>query len=69
MFECLINNQAPENKFCKNIKIAIWFSANDFVDVNGETLIKNYYKLDEGTPLAIEAFREGYAKLKEKREE
>ncbi len=68
MFECMLNNQAPENKFCKNIKIAIWFSANDFVDVNGETKIKNYYKLDEGTPLAIQAFREGYAKLKDKRD-
>lgn len=68
MFECMINNQAPENKFCKNIKIAIWFSANDFVEVNGENKIKNYFKLDEGVPLAIQAFREGYAALRDERE-
>ncbi len=67
MFECMMNNQSSENLFCKNIKIAIWFSANDYVDVNGEQKIINYLQLDEGVPLAIQAFREGYAALRDKR--
>ncbi len=67
MFECMANNQLEENAFCKNIKVAIWFSANDYATVDGESKIINYLKLDEGVPLAIQAFREGYQKLKDKR--
>ncbi len=67
MFECMINNQEKGYEFCKNIKVAIWFSANDFVTIDGENKIKNYFKLDEGVPDAIKAFREGYKALLESR--
>ncbi len=67
MFDCLINNQQAGYEFCKNIKAASWFSCNDYVTVNGEQRISNYLKLDSGVPLAIEAFRDGYARLKDKR--
>ena len=68
MFECFLNNQEEGYEFCKNIKAAAWFSANDYVEVNGETKIMNYLKLDAGVPLALQAFREGYAELKARRE-
>lgn len=67
MFDCLINNQKSGYEFCKNIKAASWFSCNDYVNINGEQRISNYLKLDSGVPLAIQAFREGYAKLKARR--
>lgn len=69
MFECFLNNQEEGYEFCKNIKCAVWFSANDYVTVNDELKIINYLQLDEGVPLAIQAFREGYAALLESRKE
>lgn len=69
MFDCFMKNQEPGYEFCKNIKVATWFSANDSTTVDGVERIYNYLKLDEGVPLAIEAFKNGYAALKEKREE
>ncbi len=63
MFDCLVHSQDEGYEFCKNIKAAAWFSANDVVDVNGTQKITNYLKLDEGVPLAIDAFKNGYKKL------
>ena len=41
----------------KNIKLAIWFSANDIADTNGDGVyeITNYLHLDENTMGAIKA--------------
>lgn len=60
MLECFRNNQAAENAFCKNIKLAVWFSCNDYADADGDgeyDEIINYLKLDENTMGAIEALR------------
>lgn len=69
MFDCFANNQQSGYEFCKNIKIAVWFSANDYADVNGVSSVTNYLKLDSGVPLALQAFRECYAELKARRDE
>lgn len=66
MFDCFMNNQTPGYEFCKNIKAAAWFSANDYATVNGQSVIINHLKLDEYTPLAIAALREGLERMKEK---
>ena len=63
MFECFAHNTEPGYEFCRNIKIAVWFSANDYAEVNGETKVLNYIKLDEGVPLALKAIREGLAAM------
>ena len=68
MFECFMKNQEAGYEFCKNIKAAAWFSANDYATVDGVNKVINYLRLDSGVPKAIEAFRNGYAKLKEARE-
>ena len=57
MADCFLNNQDSGNVFCKNIKIATWFSANDYVDIDGEFKILNKLKLGKDTPLAIEQLR------------
>ena len=64
MFDCFIKKNEPGYEFAKNIKVAIWFSANDYATVNGENVITNHLRLDEDVPQAIAAFREGYDKLK-----
>ena len=68
MFDCFMKADQPGYEWCKNIKVATWFSANDYTNVDGVEKIYNYLKLDNGVPLAIEAFKNGYAQLKEARE-
>lgn len=68
MFECFMKNQEPGYEFAKNIKAATWFSCNDYANVDGVDKVINYLRLDTGVPKALEAFRDGYAKLKEARE-
>lgn len=68
MFECFLHKNEPGYEFAKNICVAIWFSANDYAESGGERIIYNHLKLDEGVPLALEAFHEGYKKLKDARE-
>lgn len=58
MIDCFRNNQKPENDFCKRIKIAVWFSSNDYADVNGKTKVTNYLKLDELCMPTIEKLRD-----------
>lgn len=60
MCDCFRNNQLPENEFCRRIKIAVWFSANDYADTYGNQTyqITNYLKLDENTMGAIQALGE-----------
>lgn len=68
MFECFLHKNEPGYEFAKNICVAIWFSANDYADLDdGRQIIYNHLKLDEGAPLALKAFHEGYKKLKEAR--
>ena len=63
-----MKNQESGYEFAKNIKAAAWFSCNDYATVDGVNRVINYLKLDSGVPLAVKAFRDGYAKLKEARE-
>ncbi|MBQ9415212.1 MAG: hypothetical protein IJU16_08835 [Clostridia bacterium] len=58
LFDCFDNNQTVANAFCKNIKAAVWFSANDYSKVDGKSIITNYLKLDEGVAGTIEVFKE-----------
>lgn len=67
MFECFMKKNEPGYEWCKNITVATWFSANDYTTVDGVEKVYNYLKLDNGVPLAIEAYKNGYAKLKEAR--
>ena len=67
MFDCLMKKNEPGYEFAKNICVAIWFSANDYADFNGNSVIVNHLRLDEDSPLGVAAFREGYKKLKEAR--
>ena len=58
MLDCFRNNQESENAFCKNIKLAVWFSCNDYADADGDGQydeVINYLKLDEKTMGAINA--------------
>ena len=68
MFDCFMKNQESGYEFAKNIKAATWFSCNDYANVDGVDKVINYLRLDTGVPKALEAFRDGYAKLKEARE-
>lgn len=67
MFDCFNNNQSEENAFCRNIKYAIWFSANDVVTVDGKEMINNYLRLDDGLTETLAAFKEGLSVTKSKK--
>lgn len=67
MFDCLENNQAPENAFCARIKAAVWFSANDYETVDGKTYITNYLHLDESTMSTIQVFKAYFDRLEQAR--
>lgn len=60
MIDCFRNNQKPENDFCSRIKIAVWFSSNDYVDADGDGTyeVLNYLKLDEACLPTIEKLRD-----------
>lgn len=49
MLDCFRNNQKDGYDFCKRIKLAVWFSSNDYVDADGDGKYEatNYLKLDE----------------------
>ena len=57
MAECFLCNQEPKNEFCRNIKLATWFSANDCEVINEKSEIVNKLKIDRDTPLAAEQLR------------
>jgi hypothetical protein len=61
MFKCLNNNQSEENVFCKNIKAAVWFSANDYAAIDGKQVVINYLQLDNELTDTLAAFKEGLA--------
>lgn len=59
MFNCLNNrNRYP---FCKNIKGAVWFNVNDYVDLDGKEYIVNALHMDESFTYAWSAFKSGIA--------
>ena len=61
MIDCFDNNQKDGYDFCKRIKVAIWFSANDYaiIDAGGsEYECINYLKLDEGVSETIALLRD-----------
>ncbi|MBP5230931.1 MAG: hypothetical protein ILO68_04305 [Clostridia bacterium] len=47
MLEIFRDTTQAGASFAKRIKVAIWFSANDYATVNGKNTITNYLKLDE----------------------
>ncbi|MBE6764203.1 MAG: hypothetical protein E7553_07665 [Ruminococcaceae bacterium] len=59
MFSCL-NNRAYY-PFCQNIKAAIWFNRNDYVQIDGVDYIANYLELDDTATNALNAFKKGLA--------
>ncbi len=59
MFNCL-NNRAYY-PFCQNIKAAIWFNRNDYVQIDGVDYIVNYLELDESSTSSLNAFKRGLA--------
>jgi beta-mannanase len=61
MVDCFKRNREPGYEFCKNIKIAIWFSANDYASRDGKDYISNYFQLDKGTPEALAALRKWFS--------
>lgn len=63
--EEMFKNFENDDEFCKRIKVAVWFSANDYASVDGESVITNYLKLDENIPETLAAFRKGLAEMKE----
>lgn len=63
MFTCFANNQAKANEFCKNIKVAVWFSCNDYCSIDGKDYIVNYYELDEALDQTLEVFKKWLPKL------
>ncbi len=63
MFKCFADNQSEANVFCRNIKVAVWFSANDYVSVGGKNCVTNYLKLDERLADTLAVFREWLPKL------
>jgi len=62
--EGMFENFEKDEDFCKRIKVAIWFSANDYATVDGASVITNYLKLDENLPETLAAFRKGLAEMK-----
>lgn len=66
MLDCFRNNQEAANDFCQRIKLAVWFSCNDYADTDGDGTyeITNYLKLDEGAMPAIRALRDYLAETK-----
>lgn len=49
------------NTYCQNIKGAVWFSANDYVEIDGVYYISNYLALDENADQTLAAFQKGLA--------
>ena len=45
--------------YTKNIKAAIWFSANDYGYVDGKELIMNYFQLDECLKPTLNQLKKG----------
>ena len=61
MIDCFEHSQDPGYEFCSRIKLAVWFSCNDYADVDGDgqyTDIINYLKLDEACMPTIEKLRD-----------
>ena len=62
--EEMFKNFEKDEEFCKRIKVAVWFSANDYATVDGASVITNYLKLDENLPKTIETFRKCLDEMK-----
>lgn len=53
MIDCFEHNQDPGYEFCKRIKLAIWFSADDIDALDGEIITYNRLRLDKVNAEAI----------------
>jgi len=58
----MFDNFDNKEEYTKNIKAAIWFSANDYGSVEGKNYIMNYFQLDEEVMPTILALKEGINK-------
>lgn len=61
MFDCFAHRTESGYEFADRIKGAVWFSCNDYVSIDSTNYIKNYFELDSGVPLAVEALKNGLA--------
>lgn len=61
MFDIFNDRDNPANDFAKRIKGAVWFSTNDYADVDGKSRITNYLALDKELTKTLEAFKKGMA--------
>ncbi len=57
----MFKNIADRKEFCSRIKVAVWFSANDYALYGEEYKVTNYFMLDETAAEGIEEFRKGLA--------
>ena len=48
------------HNYCKNIKAAIWFSANDYGFKDDKWHVMNYFKLDDNVMPTILEFNKGF---------
>ncbi|MBQ3069440.1 MAG: hypothetical protein IJD01_05805 [Clostridia bacterium] len=55
-----LNNRASY-PFCQNIKGAVWFNVNDYVNIGGTDYVVNCLELDETFTYAWDAFKKGIA--------
>lgn len=65
MFECFLKSSEPGYEFAQKIKAAVWFSTNDYVDLDGKSYIVNYYQLDERLEQTLETLREWLPRIHE----
>ena len=51
-----------KQQYTKNIKAAIWFSANDYGNKDGKSHIMNYFRLDDELKPTLRQFKKGFKK-------
>lgn len=65
MFKCFANSTKPGYEFANKIKVAVWFSTNDYAQVDGVRRITNYLNLNENLPQTLAKFRYWLPKIHE----
>ncbi len=65
MFKCFEKSTEEGYEFANKIKAAVWFSANDYADVDGTYYITNYYNIDDKLDQTIAKLREWLPKIHE----
>ncbi len=61
MFDCFAKREEPGYEFVNCIKGAVWFSVNDYANIDGTDYITNYLKLDSTLTATLAAMKKGLA--------